>query len=43
MSHDLLVEDGDDSDDDDDLEVGGITQDYNCPLTLTTLVDPMKS
>jgi len=37
------IEDGDDSEDDDDLEVGGSTQDYKCPLTLTMLVDPMIS
>ncbi|KAG6336055.1 hypothetical protein ID866_3028 [Astraeus odoratus] len=36
-------EEGDASDDEDDLEVGGITQDYKCPLTLTTLVNPMTS
>ena len=35
-------EDGDDSDDD-DLEVGGITQDYKCPLTLRTLENPVTS
>ncbi|KAI6122486.1 hypothetical protein EDD16DRAFT_1691819 [Pisolithus croceorrhizus] len=30
-------------DDDDDLEIGGVTQDYKCPITLTTLVNPMTS
>jgi hypothetical protein len=38
-----VSEDGDDSDADDDLEVGGMTQDYKCPLTLTLLVDPMTA
>ena len=37
-----FVEDGDDSDDDDVL-VGGQTQDFKCPLTLTTLVDPLTT
>ncbi|KIL67837.1 hypothetical protein M378DRAFT_122007 [Amanita muscaria Koide BX008] len=36
-------EDGDDSEDEDDLEVGGATQVYKCPLTLTALVDPLTS
>lgn len=36
-------EHGDISDDDDDLEIGGVTQDYKCPITLTTLVNPMTS
>jgi len=35
-------EDGDDSDDD-DLEMGGVTQIYTCPITLTPLVNPMTS
>ncbi|PPQ89638.1 hypothetical protein CVT25_013825 [Psilocybe cyanescens] len=34
---------GDDSDSDDDLEMGGVTQNYNCPITLTRLVDPYTS
>ncbi|THV05248.1 hypothetical protein K435DRAFT_745498 [Dendrothele bispora CBS 962.96] len=34
---------GDDSDDDDDLEIGGITQDYKCPLTLMPLKNPVTS
>jgi E3 SUMO-protein ligase NSE2 len=38
----LYPEDGDDSDDD-DVQVGGVTQDYRCPLTLTLLVDPLTS
>jgi hypothetical protein len=37
------TEDGDEEDDEDDLEMGGVTQQYNCPLTLTPLVDPMTS
>ncbi|KAI0754969.1 hypothetical protein C8Q80DRAFT_1142113 [Daedaleopsis nitida] len=36
-------EDGDVSDDEDDLQVGGVTQDYKCPLSLTHLVDPLTS
>ncbi|TCD70538.1 hypothetical protein EIP91_002884 [Steccherinum ochraceum] len=36
-------ENGDDSDDDDDVEVGGVKQDYKCPLTLTILVKPLTS
>jgi E3 SUMO-protein ligase NSE2 len=39
----IFLEVGDDSDDDDDVEVGGVTQDYKCPLTLTTLKDPMTA
>jgi E3 SUMO-protein ligase NSE2 len=43
-AHDLcLTEDGDVSDDDDELEVGGVTQDYKCPLTLTLLEEPVTS
>ena len=38
-----LLESGDDSDDDDDVQVGGVTQDYKCPITLTMLVDPLTS
>ncbi|KAG1742395.1 uncharacterized protein EDB91DRAFT_310539 [Suillus paluster] len=36
-------EEGDESDDDDDLEIGGVTQDFKCPITLTMLENPMKS
>jgi hypothetical protein len=39
----LVSEDGDDSDEDDDLEIGGVTQNFNCPLTLTPLVNPVTS
>lgn len=35
-------EDGDDSDDD-DIEIGGITQQTKCPLSLQPLEDPMSS
>lgn len=38
-----IPEDGDDSDDDDDVQIGGVTQDYKCPLSLTILVDPLTS
>ena len=31
------------SDDEDDVEVGGVTQDYKCPLSLTILEDPLTS
>ncbi|KAI1789617.1 zinc-finger of the MIZ type in Nse subunit-domain-containing protein [Ganoderma leucocontextum] len=36
-------EEGDDSDDEDDVQIGGVTQDYKCPLSLTHLVDPLTS
>ncbi|KAH7921912.1 hypothetical protein BV22DRAFT_1038079 [Leucogyrophana mollusca] len=36
-------EDGDVSDDDDEMEMGGVTQDFKCPITLTMLVNPMTS
>ncbi|KAF9242585.1 hypothetical protein BU15DRAFT_86778 [Melanogaster broomeanus] len=36
-------EDGDVSDDDDELEIGGVTQDYRCPITLMILENPMTS
>ncbi|KIY63582.1 hypothetical protein CYLTODRAFT_446522 [Cylindrobasidium torrendii FP15055 ss-10] len=36
-------EDGDESDDDDEVEIGGVTQDYKCPLTLAPLDNPLKS
>jgi E3 SUMO-protein ligase NSE2 len=39
----LLTEDGDESDSDDELEVGGVTQDFKCPITLTILQNPLTS
>ncbi|KAF8133644.1 hypothetical protein EV363DRAFT_1448333 [Boletus edulis] len=36
-------ENGDPSDDEDELEVGGVTQDYKCPITLVILEEPMTS
>ncbi|KAE9404002.1 hypothetical protein BT96DRAFT_964324 [Gymnopus androsaceus JB14] len=36
-------ESGDDSDDDDDLEVGAVTQDFKCPLSLRPLENPLTS
>ncbi|KAH7913405.1 hypothetical protein BJ138DRAFT_1146131 [Hygrophoropsis aurantiaca] len=36
-------EDGDVSDDDDEMEMGGVTQDFKCPITLTALVNPLTS
>ncbi|KXN88212.1 E3 SUMO-protein ligase nse2 [Leucoagaricus sp. SymC.cos] len=36
-------EQGDNSDEDDDLEIGGVTQNYQCPITLTLLDDPSFS
>jgi SUMO ligase MMS21 Smc5/6 complex component len=40
----LPREEGDNSDDDeDDIQVGGVLQDINCPITLTPLVDPQTS
>lgn len=38
-----IAESGDDSDDEDDVQIGGVTQDYKCPLTLTIFVDPLTS
>lgn len=40
---DISAEDGDESDDDDDIQVGGVTQDYKCPISLTMFVNPMTS
>lgn len=39
----IVPEQGDNSDEDDDLEIGGVTQNYLCPITLTLLVDPYTS
>ncbi|QRV77383.1 E3 SUMO-protein ligase nse2 [Ceratobasidium sp. AG-Ba] len=39
----LPREAGDPEDSDDDLEVGGVTQDYKCPLTLQIYVNPLTS
>ncbi|KAH9080421.1 hypothetical protein EDB83DRAFT_981269 [Lactarius deliciosus] len=40
----LPREEGDHSDDDeDDIQVGGVLQDINCPITLIPLVDPQTS
>ncbi|KAF5389208.1 hypothetical protein D9757_003477 [Collybiopsis confluens] len=39
----LPKENGDDSDDDEDLEIGAVTQDYKCPLTLRPLENPVTS
>ncbi|KAI0071700.1 hypothetical protein K474DRAFT_1693360 [Panus rudis PR-1116 ss-1] len=36
-------EPGDDSDEDEDIEVGGVTQDFKCPLTLMFLENPLTS
>ncbi|KAG9315911.1 zinc-finger of the MIZ type in Nse subunit-domain-containing protein [Chiua virens] len=36
-------EDGDPSDDEDELEIGGVTQDYKCPITLVVFENPMTS
>ncbi|KAH8104567.1 zinc-finger of the MIZ type in Nse subunit-domain-containing protein [Cristinia sonorae] len=36
-------ENGDDSDDEDDVQVGGVTQDYKCPLSLKPLINPLTS
>ncbi|KAK0201648.1 zinc-finger of the MIZ type in Nse subunit-domain-containing protein [Desarmillaria ectypa] len=36
-------ESGDESDDDDDIEVGGVTQDYKCPITLRVIEEPYTS
>ena len=34
---------GDESDSDDELEIGGQTQDYKCPITLSLLKDPLTA
>ncbi|KAJ8080672.1 hypothetical protein PM082_017506 [Marasmius tenuissimus] len=39
----ITQEPGDDEDDDEDIEVGGVTQDFKCPLTLRELEDPVTS
>lgn len=39
----IAPEQGDNSDEDDDLEIGGVTQNYLCPITLTLLDDPYTS
>ncbi|CAE6494171.1 unnamed protein product [Rhizoctonia solani] len=39
----LLREEGDPEDSDDEMEVGGVTQDYKCPLTLQIYDDPLTS
>ncbi|KAG8719519.1 hypothetical protein FRC08_002646 [Ceratobasidium sp. 394] len=39
----LPREDGDAEDSDDDMEVGGVTQDYKCPLTLQIYTNPLTS
>lgn len=42
VSQFLPKEDGDDSDEE-DFEMGGVSQDYNCPITLKPLLDPVTS
>ncbi|KAG8737838.1 hypothetical protein FRC10_007765 [Ceratobasidium sp. 414] len=39
----LPREDGDPEDSDDDMEVGGVTQDYKCPITLQIYINPLTS
>ncbi|CAE6394553.1 unnamed protein product [Rhizoctonia solani] len=39
----LPREEGDPEDSDDEMEVGGVTQDYKCPLTLQIYDDPLIS
>ncbi|OAX44289.1 hypothetical protein K503DRAFT_706570 [Rhizopogon vinicolor AM-OR11-026] len=36
-------EEGDESDDEDGLEIGGVTQDFKCPITFMMLENPMTS
>ncbi|KAJ7935533.1 hypothetical protein B0H13DRAFT_2246735 [Mycena leptocephala] len=36
-------ESGDESDDDDDIVMGGVTQEYKCPLMMTILKNPLTS
>ena len=37
------AENGDDSDSDEELEMGGVTQKFLCPITLTPLANPVTS
>ncbi|CAE6373203.1 unnamed protein product [Rhizoctonia solani] len=39
----LAREEGDPEESDDEMEVGGVTQDYKCPLTLQIYDDPLTS
>ncbi|PPR05373.1 hypothetical protein CVT24_007987 [Panaeolus cyanescens] len=39
----IFKEDGDDSDSDDELEIGGVVQNFTCPLTLVPLTNPVTS
>jgi len=39
----MFSDEGDEDDSDDDLEMGGVTQNFNCPITLTPLVNPVTS
>ena len=39
----LRAEEGDDDDDGDDIVMGGVTQDYKCPLSLRLMTDPLSS
>ncbi|KAJ3568114.1 hypothetical protein NP233_g5923 [Leucocoprinus birnbaumii] len=43
ITEQLPREQGDNSDEDDDLEIGGVSQNYLCPITLTLLDDPYTS
>ncbi|KAJ7212225.1 hypothetical protein GGX14DRAFT_361863 [Mycena pura] len=43
ITDDIPREPGDESDDDEDVVMGGITQEYKCPLTMTPLQDPYTS
>ncbi|KAL1748044.1 hypothetical protein HDZ31DRAFT_71895 [Schizophyllum fasciatum] len=43
VSEFIPKEDGDESDDDDDMEIGGVSQNFKCPLTLSVLDDPYTS
>ncbi|KAK0464677.1 zinc-finger of the MIZ type in Nse subunit-domain-containing protein [Desarmillaria tabescens] len=43
MTELIARESGDESDDDDDIEVGGVTQDYKCPITLRVIEEPYTS
>lgn len=39
----ITTEPGDLSDDDDELEIGGATQTFKCPLTMTAYIEPVTS
>jgi E3 SUMO-protein ligase NSE2 len=43
LEYELFLEEGDPEEEEDEVEVGGVTQNFNCPLTLTSLENPLSS